>query len=87
MQTTQAVTRLPAGPRTKGALVFLDYDQQELDAAYDQAVYAPHSEHVRRRLVKMSEAVRARLGQPARMAYGPSDIEKLDIYEIGRAHV
>jgi len=66
--------------RAKGPRVFLDYDQAELDAAYDQAAYAPHSEHVRRRLVALSAGVRARLGDPHRVAYGPTAIERLDIY-------
>ena len=30
----------------KGPLVFLDYDQAELDAAYDQAAYAPNREQL-----------------------------------------
>ncbi len=64
----------------KGARVFLDYDQVELDAAYNQRAYAPHSEHVRQRMSANSDAVRARIGAPRRVAYGPTEIEKLDIY-------
>lgn len=86
MPASEPVARLPAGPREKGPLVFLDYDQAELDAAYDQAAYAPHSEHVRRRLVKLSEAARSRLGPPRRVEYGPTEIEKLDIYVTQRAN-
>jgi hypothetical protein len=29
----------------KAPSVFLDYDQAALDAAYDQAIYAPNREH------------------------------------------
>ena len=35
--------------RTKGPLVWLDMDQQALDDAYDQAVYAPNREQVHAR--------------------------------------
>lgn len=69
----------------KGPPVFLNYDQAALDAAYNQAHYAPHSEHVRRRIVAASAEVRARLGEPARIAYGPSAVEKLDVYRASRA--
>lgn len=70
---------------TKGPRVFLDYDQTELDAAYNQRAYAPHSEHVRQRMSANSDAVRARIGAPRRVAYGPTEIEKLDIYPTSRA--
>jgi arylformamidase len=66
--------------RAKGPRIFLDYDQQELDDAYDQAVYAPNRNQVNARLAQASELVRRRLGAPLRLAYGPAAIEKLDIY-------
>ncbi len=65
---------------TKGPSVYLDYDQAELDAAYSQRTYAPHSDHVRHRMSVNSDAVRSRIGTPKRVAYGPTEIEKLDIY-------
>jgi arylformamidase len=68
----------------KGPLVFMHYDQAGLDAVYNQSHYAPHSEHVRRRVVAMSGEVRARLGEPQRVAYGPTAIEQLDIYRSAR---
>lgn len=71
--------------RSQGPRVFMDYDQAALDAAYNQAVYAPHSEHVRRRMIAESEAVRARIGEPLRLAYGPTDIEKVDIYKTQKS--
>ena len=40
VSSEQRKTAAPA--RTKGSLVWLDMDQQELDDAYDQAVYAPN---------------------------------------------
>jgi arylformamidase len=74
-----------AAPRQKGPLVFLDYDQAELDAAYNQAAYAPNQEQIRQRREVNSNIARKRLGEPDRIAYGPTEIEKLDIYGCGRA--
>src|SRR5579871_2518023 len=65
--------------RQKGPRVWLDMDQKELDDAYDQAVYAPNSEQVALRRNVNSKAARERL-KPQRLAYGPTDIEKLDLY-------
>jgi arylformamidase len=72
-------------PRPKGPAVWLDMDQAELDAAYDQRVYAPNTEQVLKRYASNSEATRARLGAPRRVPYGPSAIEALDIYRTGAA--
>lgn len=60
--------------------VFLDYDQEELDRAYDQRVWAPNRDHVIERNALASEAVRARIGSPLTVAYGPTAVETLDIY-------
>src|ERR1043166_6268850 len=68
-----------AAVRQKGPRVWLDMDQKELDDAYDQAVYAPNSEQVALRRNVNSAAVRARL-KPQRLAYWPTEIEKLDLY-------
>jgi arylformamidase len=67
-------------PRTKGPLVWLDMDQKALDDAYDQFVYAPNRDQVHERCVFNSERVRARLGMPKRIAYGPTDVEKFDLF-------
>lgn len=64
--------------------VWLDMDQAALDAAYDQAAYAPNREQVLARNATNSEAVRARLGPPRRFAYGPTAIEGLDVYATSR---
>jgi arylformamidase len=72
-------------PHEKGPRVFLDYDQVELDAAYDQTVYEPNLQQIRRRFASNSEAMRGHLGQPLRVAYGPTEIEKLDIYKTRHA--
>jgi arylformamidase len=65
---------------TKGPLVWLDMDQAELDAAYDQSQYAPNQEQVKRRRINNSEAAIRRLGPPKCFAYGSAPIEKLDVY-------
>lgn len=71
-------------PHAKGPAVFLDYDQVELDAAYDQTVYEPNIAQLGARFKSNSELVRARIGQPQRLAYGPSSFEKLDIYKTAK---
>jgi arylformamidase len=67
-------------PRAKGPIVWLDMDQKELDDAYDQEVYAPNRDQVVARRLANSTIVRAILGEPQRVAYGPIEIEKLDIF-------
>ena len=73
-----------AAPRVKGPRVWQDMDQAELDAAYDQSVYAPNIQQVLKRYASNSEAVRARLGAPRRFAYGSTAIEVLDVYMTPR---
>jgi arylformamidase len=69
----------------KGPPVFLDYDQAALDAAYDQAAYAPNREQLIERRIADSATARRRTGEPERVAYGPGEIEWLDIYRSRRA--
>jgi arylformamidase len=78
--------RIGPPPHPKGPLVFMDYDQVELDASYDQVRYEPMIARVAQRLASTSEAVRARIGAPQRVAYGPSEIEKLDLYRAKAAN-
>ena len=68
----------------KGSPVFLNYDQAALDAAYDQAAYAPNREQLIERRIGDSGMARARIGEPERFAYGSAEIEWLDIYRTGR---
>jgi arylformamidase len=77
---------MAAAMRQKGPLVWLDMDQKELDDAYDQAVWAPNREHIAERRRLASERTIARIGAPERAAYGPTEIEKLDIYKTKRAN-
>jgi arylformamidase len=69
--------------RVKGPIVWLDMDQQELDDAYDQTVYAPNQPLVAARRKIASQSVLERF-PPERHAYGSSDIEKLDVFKTTR---
>jgi arylformamidase len=70
--------------RTKGPIVWRDMDQRELDDAYDQEVYAPNRAQVVARRIANSERVRQILGPPRRVAYGPTEIEQLDVFRTDR---
>jgi hypothetical protein len=76
--------RLGPAPHEKGARVFMDMDQQELDASYDQLAYEPLLSQITKRLASNSEAMRTRIGAPERESYGPSAAEGLDIYRTKR---
>lgn len=75
---------VPPPARRKGPPVWLDLDQRELDDAYDQNVWAPNREQILGRFAVNSGAVRARIGEPRRFAYGPSAIEQLDVFVANR---
>src|SRR5437763_9280192 len=85
---TQETTGCRVGPppHPKGPLVFMNYDQIELDAAYDQSSYAPLAKQIQARRTTNSEEVRRRLGEPRRVSYGASEVEKLDIFRTARAN-
>src|SRR5438067_12106648 len=72
--------------RAKRPLVWLDMDQQALDDAYDQIVYAPNREQVTQRRIANSVRARAAIGAPERVAYGKTEIETLDIYRTKTAN-
>jgi arylformamidase len=78
-----ALAQAPAA-RQKGPRVWLDMDQQELDDAYDQSKYAANLQQIVQRYATNSEAVRKRLGNPVRLAYGTTPIEGLDLYRAQR---
>jgi arylformamidase len=71
MQQTSAI---------RGPLVWRDMDQKTLDDAYNQAAYAPNMDVILGRIGTASAVARKTLGEPQRMAYGPSEHERLDIY-------
>ena len=78
----QMQTHLPPGvaPRPKGPLVFLDYDQQELDFAYDQAPWAPNQPDIAARSARKTAAALERLGPPRRFSYGSTPIEAVEVH-------
>jgi arylformamidase len=73
----------PSTPRAKGPPVCLDMDQQALDEAYDQEIWAPNRALIVERRKAASEQARKILGAPKRVAYGPSEHEGLDIFDCG----
>jgi arylformamidase len=81
-----AADRCPLGPlpHVPGPKVYMEYDQAELDAAYDQSTYSPLGTQQQERRVANSELARARMGLPATVAYGPTDIEKIEIWKARR---
>lgn len=79
-RTLAAQQRVGPPAHERGPNVFLDYDQIELDAAYDQNTYALNAAQVGQRNIRNSELARARLGAPLRVSYGPTEIEKIDIF-------
>lgn len=81
---TETAAGAQSSGKVKGPVVWLDMDQKELDDAYDQSVYAPNQQLLAKRRAAASKATLARLGEPLRAAYGPTDIEKLDIYRTSR---
>ena len=74
----------PTAVSEKGPLVWLDMDQKQLDDAYDQSKYAPNLVQVTNRYASNSNAMRARLGEPRRVNYGPTAIERLEVYATRR---
>jgi arylformamidase len=82
MAATPALAEVcPIGPpaHEKGPRVWMDMDQVELDAAYDQTVYAPLIGQIQKRYATSSNETRAHLGAPKRLAYGPTPVEALDL--------
>lgn len=70
-------------PRVRGPLVWGDMDQKALDDAYDQSVWAPNQQQVTGRRPSLSARALKYIAVPERRAYGPTQIEKLDIYRAG----
>jgi arylformamidase len=65
---------------TSGPPVWLGLDQAQLDAAYRQEDYQPHTDEVNGRLSALSFEVRLRRGYPERAEYGEGRWEGMDIY-------
>ncbi|MBV9151360.1 MAG: alpha/beta hydrolase [Alphaproteobacteria bacterium] len=75
---------MPSETPVREPLVFLNYTQAELDAAYNQAAYQPNIQQLRDRWISNSERTRQRIGAPLRRSYGPTEIEQLDIFRTDR---
>jgi len=88
MLAQQMQTHMPPGmaPKAKGPLVFLDYDKEEIDAAYTQALWAPNQADIAKRNSQKNAAALARLGSPRRVAYGQTEIEKIDVYSAKQSN-
>lgn len=84
--TSASAQRCPATPppRTKGPLVWMDMDQQDLDEAYDQSVYAFNGRSIERRRAANNKLALAAIGEPERHAYGPTPIEGVDVWKTNR---
>lgn len=54
----------------EGPLVFMDYDQLELDASYDQRYYEPLITDASKRLSSNSDATPVRIGAPCSAGAG-----------------
>ncbi len=65
------------------SLVWLDMTQEELDRAYTQADYAPNRQQILNRFSATSAFMRGRLGEPARLTYGPGKNEGIDHFRCG----
>src|SRR5262245_15048874 len=74
----------PEAPRTKGPAVFRDLDQLDIDEGYDNDVYAFDSRTINDRRVFNNRVAQSLLGKPERVKYGPSEIERVDIYKTTR---
>ena len=73
-------------PRAKGPVVWLDMDQAELDASYDNDAYVTNHAAINERRVANNEVALKVIGPPEVVSYGPSEIEKLEIYRTRRSN-
>lgn len=80
--TDASAAGCPLGPpaHAEGPHVWMNMDQLELDAAYDQSFYAPMLRQIIKRYASTSNETRARLGAPKHVSYGPTTVEGLDIF-------
>ncbi len=72
--------RVAAMPAEAARKVYLDYTQAELDAAYDQRVYAPNREEIVAWYGAEGARVRERLKMRRSVPYGNGEDETLDIF-------
>ncbi|WP_456280652.1 alpha/beta hydrolase [Cupriavidus sp. JZ107] len=74
-----------SSPVRKGPPVWMDFDQEALDKAYDQAAWAPNIETLIRRCETNTEVARRRIGAPRKIAYGPTSHETLELTAAKKA--
>lgn len=67
-------------------MIFLHYDQTELDRQYDQRIWASNFAQVIKRYADNSERVRKVLGEPKVFSYGPTAAETFDLYLTHKAN-
>ena len=72
--------KVPAMPAEAARKVYLDYTQADLDAAYDQRVYAPNREEIVAWCGAEGIRVRERLEMRRSVPYGNGEDETLDIF-------
>ena len=82
--TPAAAQRCPGPAHVKGPPVWLDLDQDELDDAYDQNVYAFNRDNIDARRTANNEIVRAIIGNPTRASYGSKEVEGIDIFKTAK---
>jgi arylformamidase len=64
-------------------VIFLDYDEAGLDAAYDQTAWADNIDDVVARILARDAEAKSALDAPVRYSFGSSEIEGLDWYSPG----
>ena len=67
-----------------GPPIFLDYDQAQLDACYDQQYWATNSAALQARHGVLSDLARSRMPAARRVHYGLGPMEHLDVFSCGR---
>ncbi len=65
--------------RVKGPLVWLDMDQEELDASYDNDGFVTNHAAINERRTANNEIALQNIDPPEIVSYGPSEIEKIEI--------
>ena len=66
--------------RIKGPLVWLDMDQQDLDASYDNDGFVTNHAQINVRRTANNEIALQHINPPEIFSYGPAEIEKVEIY-------
>ena len=84
--TPHAVSEADGEGVVRSPLVWENLDQRQLDDAYDQSIYAPNAEQIAERRKSANRDALRFLKPPLREAYGPSEIEKVDIYTTDRSN-